>query len=372
MLYYLKHYFDPDFDYQNLKPKLNEKGQADHFNLDYVQNVRKGDVLAEWQEISEGDASKYDERFVSDKKKWPLGPNVAVNPKNKDQIIATADGYVFYFQDKIAVKTVLNVRRDVDFHTGNIYFVGDMIVHGNVRSGFKIKAKNIRIKGNVEGAKIFAKGSLVIEGGIKGAGEAEIRAQGNVKVSFCEKASLRAGEKLLIEGSALHSQLFCKKILIVNGRLQGGIATSGNLIYVKEQLGGGMGVKTELVLGYDSDLLQINFALEKKIGELYKQVHNLTLKIEREQNKQLINNFQQDMKRLEKKIKILRKARKKVHEILNDEFKGKAKVICPGKIRPGVEVSIGPYYYKVDDFLENGKFVVENDDIVFKQPALDK
>ncbi len=109
---------------------------------------------------------------------------MAINPQNKNQIIATANGYVFYFEGKIAVKTVLNVRRDVDFHTRNVYFVGDLIVHGTVRSGFEVKGHNVRIKGKVEAAKVYAGGSILIEGGIKGGGEAEVIAQENLKNFF--------------------------------------------------------------------------------------------------------------------------------------------------------------------------------------------
>ena len=42
--------------------------------------------------------------------------------------IAAAKGYVFYLNGKITVKTLLNVRQDVSFQTGNIFFVGDMAV----------------------------------------------------------------------------------------------------------------------------------------------------------------------------------------------------------------------------------------------------
>ncbi|WP_456325171.1 FapA family protein [Desulfonauticus submarinus] len=370
MLYYLHHYFDPDFDYQNLKPKVSEQGRADHYNLDYVQNVISGQVLAEWREISEEEASKYDTRFVSDKKTWPLGPNVGINPQNKNQIIAKANGYVFYYDGKIAVKTVLNVRRDVDFHTGNIYFVGDMIIHGSVRSGFEVKANNIRIKGNVEAAKIFVGGSLVVEGGIKGGGNAFVDAKENIKVNFCEKASLRAGKKILITGSALHSHLFGKEYIVVHGRLQGGMAVSERLIYAEKQIGGGMGCKTELILGYDSDLMKENFELELRLGKLSKQMSILKVKVEK--GKEYQKEYESKLKKIEKNISILRNHRLKIHEKMKTEFYKKAKAICPGQIRPGVEISIGPYYYRVDDFLENGKFEITDDEIVFKQPAIQK
>jgi len=370
MPYYLHHYFNPDFDHQNLKPKELEKGRVDYYNLDYVQNVIKDQVVAEWKEISEQEVNQVDSRFVSDKIYWPLGPNVAINPANKRQIIATQSGYVFYFEGKIAVKTVLNVRRDVDFNTGNIFFVGDMIVHGTVRSGFEIKARNIRVKNSVEGALVSAGKSLVVEGGVKGADKAKIAAEENIKLAFCEKAKVRAGKKLLIEGSALHSYLFGREYIMVQGRLQGGRAVSTNLILAKDQIGGGLGCFTEIILGYDSDLLQENFLLEQKIKELNAKIQLLKLKVEK--SKTYAQEVGPQLDALKKTLFIFQKKRTRVQSKLDAKINLKAKLICPGKIRPGVEISIGPYFYKVDDFLENGRFELEDDNIVFKQPALPK
>ena len=44
--YYLRHYFNPDFDYLNLKPG-GDSGATDVYSLGYVQNVIAGQVLAE-------------------------------------------------------------------------------------------------------------------------------------------------------------------------------------------------------------------------------------------------------------------------------------------------------------------------------------
>ncbi len=44
--YYLRHYFNPDFDYLNLKPG-GDSGSTDVYSLGYVPNVIAGQVLAE-------------------------------------------------------------------------------------------------------------------------------------------------------------------------------------------------------------------------------------------------------------------------------------------------------------------------------------
>lgn len=370
MPYYLHHYFDPDFDYQNLKPKLQKDGRVDHYNLDYVQNVIAGQILAEWKEVDLTEVDNLDSRFVSEKKHWPLGPNVAINPQNKNQIIATANGYVFYFEGKIAVKTVLNVRRDVDFHTGNVYFVGDLIVHGTVRSGFEVKGHNVRIKGNVEAAKVYAGGSILIEGGVKGGGEAEIIAQENLKTSFCEKSFLFSGKKLIIDGSSIHSKLFADEYIIVKDRMQGGLGVSTKLFFAQNQLGGGMGVKTEIILGYKASFIKKYMELETKIKDLIKEIENLKLKINK--NDIYKEEYQDKLQSLEIKLAKMKKIMDKNSEKINHNFNAQAKLVVPGRIRSGVEVSIGPFYYKVDEDMENKRFELEKEEIKLKSPAIVK
>ncbi|MBT8764196.1 DUF342 domain-containing protein [Desulfohalobiaceae bacterium Ax17] len=369
MPYYLHHYFDPYFDYQKLKPKQLEKGKVDYYNLGYVQNVIAGQVLAEWKEIAPEDVDQYDQNFIYDKKEFPIGPNCAVNPQNEDQLIATANGYVFYYQGKIAVKTVLNVRRDVDFHTGNIYFVGDMIVHGSVRSGFEIRANNIRVKRLVEGAKVEAGGSMVIEEGVKGSGQALIKAGENLRTPFCEKAELVVQEKLIIDGLCLHSVLFAGKYVMVKGRLIGGHVCSSSLVYAGEQLGGGMGAKTVLVLGYDALLFREVRQIEQSISELKKDIFLVESKLRK--GPEYEKEYGPKLRTLEGKLRIFTKKREELWTRMEGSLNHKARVICPGEIRPGVEISIGPAYYKVDDFLQDVCFYFEDDEIKLKSPAMD-
>ena len=68
--YYLRHYFNPDFDYLNLKPG-GDNGASDVYSLGYVQNVIAGQVLAELVPLDNAEAG-YDRRFVLDKPVFPM------------------------------------------------------------------------------------------------------------------------------------------------------------------------------------------------------------------------------------------------------------------------------------------------------------
>ena len=368
MPYYLHHYFDPYFDFQNLKPREIEGGRVDHYNLGYVQNVIYGQVIAEWKEIAPEEVDQYDQNFIYDQKKFPIGPNCAVNPQNENQLIATANGYVFYYDGKIAVKTVLNVRRDVDFHTGNIYFVGDMIVHGTVRSAFEIRANNIRVKGLVEGARVEAGGSIVIEGGIKGANQGKIKVGENLRTPFCEMAELVVHKKLIIDGLCLHSTLYIGNYIMIKGKLMGGNVCSSGLVYVEKQLGGGMGTKTSLILGYDALLYREVLEIEQSLYDLEKDIAHLKALVQK--GDEYEEEYGQKLQLAEKKFEIYKKKKDDLWSKIESDFNKKAKVVCPGEVRPGVEIKMGSALYKVDDFMRDVCFYLDRDEIKVKSPAV--
>ena len=103
MSYYLKHYFDPDFNYQHLAPVANFSGAVEHRYLGYVQNVCMGQVLAEFVPAdSEADPNP---KYIMERPVFPLGPNCVVDPENPLKLLAERNGYVFYLDGKICVKT---------------------------------------------------------------------------------------------------------------------------------------------------------------------------------------------------------------------------------------------------------------------------
>ncbi len=123
MAYYLRHYFNPDFDYQRAKPGggLGNDDGADVYSLGYAQNVISGQILAEIVPLEEAGAD-YDKRFTREVPELPQGPNTRIDPRYPRFLLSDAKGYVFYNDGKITVKKLLNVRQDVSFATGNIYF----------------------------------------------------------------------------------------------------------------------------------------------------------------------------------------------------------------------------------------------------------
>ena len=131
---------------------LAGQGDTDCYNLGYVQNVVKGQILAELVPLAEVEEPL--PRFILKEAVLPQGANTRIDPAHPQYLLADANGYVFYYQDKIVVKRLLNVRTDVSFQTGNIFFVGDTVVHKDVKAGFSVQANNVLVHGIVEGGEV--------------------------------------------------------------------------------------------------------------------------------------------------------------------------------------------------------------------------
>lgn len=367
MPYYLKHCFDPEFDYRSLKPKERSDGRVDHYNMGYVQNVAEGQELARW--VDSPDEGGGEDQLAFDEKAFPAGPNTVVDPKDPDRLLAAVPGYVFYDQGLITVKGVLNVRRDVDFHTGNISFLGDVVVHGGVRSGFQVQARNVMVKDTVEAAFLRADGSLLAEAGIKGGGKGVVKAGKSLRTAFAENAMLLAGGKMLIDGACMHCDVYAGDQLAVRGRLAGGVAASSRLVYVGEKLGGGLGAETVLMLGYDAMLLNKSHLIEARIKAVLERV---------EENRAMLANHPELSGELGPKIAEAEGRMAKLVQVRQDiwerihahEDLESCRVIVPGKVLPGVEVSIGGARLAVDDYLEDVCFLYRDRGIVVQSPAM--
>lgn len=367
MAYYLRHFFNPDFNHKKLRPDTLQDGDVSQHYLGYVQNVVAGQVLAEIEEIEPGqEANGYDPRFVFQDKIYPVGPNCAPHPRNPARIIATTNGYVFYHEGLITVKRLLNVRQDVDFHTGNIMFTGDIVAHGAVRTGFTVHGNRVLVKGTVEGATIVAENDIVCESGLKGASTGMLRAGGNIKIPFCENIRIWARGNVEIEGSCLHSEIYVDGSLMIKGRLQGGAVYANNIIYVEEQIGGGQNTTTKVMMGYNPGEFYKLQLVETEISELHQRLDQFERMVQKKPV--LLESYDIKIRLIRQKLELLHQTRNELWKDFraNEHHAGKCRLICPGRIRPGLEISIARAYEAVNDFYDGLEFRLEEYDIVQK------
>ncbi|GAB7022767.1 FapA family protein [Salidesulfovibrio brasiliensis] len=362
MPFFLKHYFDPDFDYMKLRPTQNEDGSVDHYELNYVQNVVEGQVIAEWAEVAEEDIAEYDQRFLFEEKKFPAGRGTGLKRNDPDKLFAATNGYVLYQEDRITVKETLNVRRDVDYNTGNVTFVGKLNVYGSVRAGFNIQAREIDIQGQVEGASVHAFKELSCRGGVKGQGKALLEAGANMRLSFAEFATLKCKGNLLVRGSLMHSKVFCGERLAVGGRMQGADVYCHKYVYVGEKLGGGLDADMTILLGYHPIMLYADNQLHEELRRLRRELEHS--ENQREKGGFLAKKHGPKIEQLREEIEMYRSKRARLWEgIRRTEKLHECKVLVPGSVRSGVEISIGPAYYKVREDMNDVYFYYEDGEV---------
>lgn len=367
MQYYLKHYFNPDFDHLRAKPGggLGIDENADVYSLGYAQNVIAGQILAEIVPLDQVTENR-DPRFIRDSAELPAGPNTKIDPAYPRYLLAATKGYVFYNNGKITVKSLLNVRQDVSFYTGNIFFVGDMAVHGSVRSGFSVQANNIRIMGMVEGGIARARQDLQVDGGARGGSGKHglLSAGGKLSSPFLEKIEARARGNMAIDKYCLYSTVYAGANMVVKGQMYGSTVNAYGSVYVGAQLGNRAAVPTRVYLGYDPLAIRQLESIDAKIATLSQTLTHL---------KAVAGHLPPDTNETTRKLALLSERREKIKarrdklwtKLSQDEHSLDAcKLMVPGTVYPGVEISIGRAYMLVERPYENSIFRLCYNDIV--------
>ena len=242
----------------NAKPKLNQDGSVDFYDLDTINRVKAGDILAtlEKEQCGTEGVSVYGVRIAPKMVKstyLKCGKGVVLS---NDQLSVTAemDGHVMLASDeKIVVANTYMVEENVDASTGNIRYDGNVKVKGHVCSGFTIIASgDVEVDGVVEGAKIIAQGQIILKRGIQGMGKGILQSQGAIIAKFIESASVLTNSSITTE-SILHSQVSAKEGIYVSGKkglIVGGHVRSAVLIET-QVAGSAMGGNTILEVGVD-------------------------------------------------------------------------------------------------------------------------
>lgn len=219
---------------------IGERGEVDYRVQNYIQTVHAGDVLCEAIPPTHGrDGCDVLGTLIPAKEGVPVkllaGQNAALN-EEKTQIVASMDGHLQYENGRFNVKALFFVPGDVDFNVGNIDYLGDVHIAGDVRDDFVIHATGtVTVDGLVEGAVIEAGKDVFIAKGILGDEKAVIKAGGNVQTEYIENCIIYAGDTVRA-GSIISSFVYSDNQIIVRagrGTIIGGKMVAANLIDAK-------------------------------------------------------------------------------------------------------------------------------------------
>jgi len=366
----------------NTKPKQNDDGSVNFFDLNTISKCTKGQVLAELTKEVRGEAgfNVYGETIPPrDVRKLTLKYNRnVVASEDGCTITAMVDGHVSLVDDKVFVSDVYEVV-DVDTSTGNIDYKGNILITGNVKAGFSVRAEgDIEIRGVVEGAIIEATGNVVIIRGMNGMGKGVLSAGGNVIAKFFENTTVTAGGYVRAE-AILHSKISAKGDVDVDGRkgfIIGGVIRSMGTVSAKT-IGTDMGVDTEIEVGIDPGIKTKTVTLEqriaadrKKLASIEPIILTLTKKIKSGEKvtPEQVNYFKQ----LSTQYKLLNGQIQKDSDAYNkllDELENsniESIIKVSQQVFPGTKFTIGDAILNVTTPISHSRFVKEGADVRIK------
>lgn len=377
------------FQEEVMKEFLEEEDKVNLFGVTRVPEVKPGDLLAEVVPPEEGEPGEdifgnpvpplkgKEARVVA-------GKNTRLSEDGK-QVFATIAGRPQLIGNRIAVHPVFEIKGDVDATTGNISFVGSVVVRGDVRSGFAVEAEgDIEVWGVVEAASLSAGGHIHIRRSFVGSGTGVARASGEVRVKMLENATIIAGGDVLIEEAALHSNISCGGNLIVDGKrglLVGGQVRAGGWLWAKV-IGSPMGTRTLVEVGVSPELREeynrTKEEFEKVKCELSQTEKALTLLLRKKaQGLGLSAKFKEMLTKLKATYDLLGKKRellqKRLSEIEEKLSQREGKVLVEEKVYPQVRITIGNLTYIVREEIPYASFEVKGGEIVlgsFERPKV--
>lgn len=362
----------------------NDKEEAtvvDFKDVLQIPSVKNGDVIAKKIPATNGTPGidVYGEQVEAKRGrdfKLRAGKNTKID-EDKGLLYATIDGQLSVHKTIVHVLPTFEVHGDVSLKTGNIDFIGNVIIYGSIPPGFEVKAGgDIHVKGTVEAATLKAGGSIMIAAGIVGQEKSYVEAGGDVKTTFINQGHVNAGGDIIVGQTIFHSTLKARgKVICTEGKglIVGGSTSSLKSIEANE-FGNSMQTNTSLYIGLFQDDHKQKMELEKehqkakdelvKIGKLLKAL------IEKEKKKtitqkelEIKRKAQQSFIRTKDSIDDMEEKLEQLQEHVEVE---KGFIKARNVTHPNVYVQFGKYrrklsstYHKAYISLVDGEIVVK-------------
>ncbi len=369
------------YELMDVKPKLETQGGVDHYELNVINKVSKGDWLGERIEPTDGRDGmdifgnllpahygkqiplKHDEKSVSE---------IMNEDGTVTELRAKRDGAVVFVGESVMVQNYIEVDGTVGFGTGNIDFNGYVDVKESIEDNFSVVAdENIQILGSmgVGACQLIESrnGDVYIRGGIAGKHKAVIKAKGNVYIKFANDCTIICDNQVNIGYYAMNCNIQAKEVVFesTSSQLIGG-ETEVNTKVVVSELGSTSGTKTHIkVKGFDQELMKEEYdSIYKAIDLVKGKIGDYTKKYEK--SKSGDKQFDPEVDRLfdkvlEYKAKLdqLYKTQKYVMSYL--KTKGSGEVRVNKELHSHVEIDLLGKHLEIKDSHRGGKSIFYED-----------
>lgn len=276
------HNFRTDYAIQ-----LREKaGRVDFKEINLIENVEAGQIVARKIPAEEGtEGMTVTGRVLPARPgkddKIDVGANVKLSEDGLEAV-AEINGQVLLSGGKVNVEPIFTVNGDVNLHTGNIIFLGTVIVHGNVEDGFTVKAAgNIEVLGSVGKCVLDAEGDIRVQQGINGKSAGLVRSGKSVFAKFINSARVEAEQDVFVNEGIMHSMVDANRRIICQGRraaIMGGRLRAAEEVNAKS-LGSPGASETIVEVGFDPKRKEQLTETEKKRDELERTLKEVELNV---------------------------------------------------------------------------------------------
>ena len=334
------------------KLTVDENNRVDYTNLDFIHNVEKDGVICRIVPPTQVEPGRtvQDQAVPAKAGKpasVPKGRNTAVS-EDGQSLVSTITGHVEFSGRTFQVKPVLDIPGNVDFSVGNINFLGDVCIHGDICSGFTVRAMgNITVQGVVEACTVEAGRDLVVARGVQGDNQAVIRAQRSVFAKYLENSCVYA--KMDLESECIiNCDVYCGGGVTVRS---GHSKIIGGKIHAAHEVKAGVvgsrvGNRTDIVLGgqpceeFDFDLLT------KEVQELERTLERIDRQPDSPSKISRMAKLRMQLTLNKGKLEEIRKDREQRVEELQDP--GVRRMEC-STVFPGTVLTIGDAVHCFDD-----------------------
>lgn len=381
----IKYFFRTD---ENGAPVEREDGTVDYHNLGLVQNVKKGDLLCRIiPSVGKDGTDVYGHPVPFRKKRLPAFPGGKNTVASEDglELSAGCDGCIEYHKNILNINQTFIVHGNVDNSSGNINFIGTVVVQGDVFDGFSVTAGgDLSIHGMVGGAELKAGGNITISNGVNAMSGGSIIAGGNIQSKYIQNAVISCGGCLFAD-VLMNSRVNVGDSIVMRGpksSIIGGRCCAGKKIYAKA-IGTDNYIRTDLLVdspelaagmaGDDAAAARIADA-QKKLEEAKKNLAVLNEQLDTVQKAASGGNKSPQIELLSRTLTQRAQAAKDEAEKLEESLEdlqnapkaslGDFCVIAMRQLFSGTRITIGGYCMNIKSDYSNTKFYINDRQIV--------
>lgn len=359
--------------------KEDESGRVDFLQRDLVENVVQGQVLAELVPAQRGTEGRdLFNRLMPAKNGNPVtmrpGPGTMLSDDGK-KLLAEKNGQVLYRGGILSVHDMFTINGDVGISTGNITFLGSILVTGSIEDNMHVKAAGgIEVAGTIQKAFVEAEGDIIVRQGIIGRDDAQVESTaGSVFGKFLQNATCMAEGDVVMGENIMHSKVYAGGNVVCNGKraqLVGGEIICGGVVRVKS-LGAMAATPTHVLAGVNpramqqmKQIAQIEKQLREKIAQA--EINLKTLQQQKAAAPDAFSDAKEEQlvktnafkDKLEERLREALSEKENIETFMKEETSLGA-VHVEKTVFPGVTIEINGATFSVQDEYNNVTFVEE-------------